>query len=233
MQVKNITSDSADIYFYGDIVNSAWDKWTEADTAPEDVLAILEQAKDKANLNIYVNSGGGSVFAGIAIFNILKRFQGFKTVYVDGLAASIASVIAMVGDKIVIPSNAFLMIHKPWNMAVGNSNDFRKTAEDLDRIEAGIMNIYAEKLKEGVDIATIQQMVNDETWLDGNSAANYFNVEVSQESAIAACVSDNFLKNYINVPQTLIVTQDNKEEVHNQVNFENEILKMKLQLELL
>ncbi|ULO10333.1 Clp protease ClpP [Paenibacillus sp. 19GGS1-52] len=235
MQIKNVTNDSADIYFYGDIVNSAWDKWTEADTAPEDVLAILEQAKDKPSLNIYVNSGGGSVFGGIAIYNILKRFQGFKTVYVDALAGSIASVIAMVGDRIIIPSNSYLMIHKPWNMAVGNSIDFRKMADDLDRIEAGIMNVYAEKLKEGVDIATIQQMVDAETWLNGNEAAKYFNIEVSEANDIAACISDNF-KNYINVPETLVVAEVEPEEVHSlevvQVD-EDEIIRMQMQLQLL
>ncbi|WP_330594436.1 Clp protease ClpP, partial [Clostridioides difficile] len=65
-------------------------------------------------MNIYINSGGGSVFAGMAIYNMLKRHEGFKTVYVDGIAASIASVIALAGDRVVIPQNAYFMIHKPW-----------------------------------------------------------------------------------------------------------------------
>ncbi|NGM81294.1 Clp protease ClpP [Paenibacillus sp. 7124] len=227
IQIKNLTQDSADIYFYGDIVNSLWDKWTEADTAPEDVLAVLDQAKDKSQLNIFINSGGGSVFAGIAIYNILKRYHGYKTVYVDGLAASIASVIAMAGDKIIIPANAYLMIHKPWNMLAGNSNDFRKVADDLDKIEVGIMNVYADKLKDGVDIEVIRQMVNEETWLDGNEAAKYFNIEIAEANNVAACISESF-KNYIHVPESL----SNSEEVHNEID-QNEILKMKLQLELL
>ncbi|MNB98320.1 ATP-dependent Clp protease proteolytic subunit 1 [compost metagenome] len=227
IQIKNLTQDSADIYFYGDIVNSLWDKWTEADTAPEDVLAVLDQAKDKSQLNIFINSGGGSVFAGIAIYNILRRFQGYKTVYVDGLAASIASVIAMAGDKIIIPANAYAMIHKPWNIVAGNSIDLRKMADDLDKIEEGILNIYASKLKEGVDIETIRQMVEAETWLNGNDAAQYFDIEVAEESNVAACISDNF-RNYIHVPESL----SNREDVHNEID-QNEILKMKLQLELL
>ncbi|PFA36786.1 Clp protease ClpP, partial [Bacillus cereus] len=70
-------------------------------------------------------------------------------VYVDGVAASIASVIVLAGDRVVVPSNAFLMIHKPWTVGVGNANDLRKMAEDLDNIESGIMNVYKENLKEG------------------------------------------------------------------------------------
>ena len=132
----------------------------------DDVKNMLGQLDDKSNLNIYVNSGGGSVFAGLAIYNMLKR-KGSKTVYVDGVAASIASVIALAGDRIVIPSNAFLMIHKPWTISAGNANDFRKMAEDLDHIESGILNVYKENLKDGIGIEEIQQLVDAETWLRG------------------------------------------------------------------
>ena len=74
-------------------------------------------------MNIYINSGGGSVFAGIAIYNMLKRYQGKKTVHVDALAGSIASVIAFAdSDMPTIPSNAYLMIHKPWAGCEGNAS---------------------------------------------------------------------------------------------------------------
>lgn len=150
LKIKNQSEQSADVYFYGDIVSSEWGKWEDTDTCPEDVRDFLTQVEGVKNLNIYVNSGGGSVFAGLAIYNMLKRNSAFKTVHVDGLAGSIASVIAMAGDKIVIPSNAFLMIHKPWSGIVGNSDDMRKTADDLEQIEQGILNVYAENLKEGL-----------------------------------------------------------------------------------
>lgn len=202
MQIKNQTDTSADIYFYGDIVSSEWGKWEDADTAPEDVRNFLKETEGVKDLNIYVNSGGGSVFAGLAIYNMLKRHQANKTVYVDGLAGSIASVIAMAGDKIVIPSNAFLMIHKPWTIAMGNANDFLKMAEDLEAIESGIINVYADNLKEGVDVEDIKQMVNDETWLNGLEAAEYFNIEVAEENKMVACVSDYF-KNYKHIPKSL------------------------------
>ncbi|WP_406589987.1 head maturation protease, ClpP-related [Bacillus atrophaeus] len=202
LKIKNQTDLAADIYFYGDIVSSEWGKWEDTDTCPEDVRAFLKQVEGVKTLNIYVNSGGGSVFAGLAIYNMLKRNSAHKTVYVDGLAGSIASVIAMAGDKIVIPSNAFLMIHKPWSMSMGNSNDLRKMADDLDLIEEGILNVYSENIKDGVDIEDIKQMVNDETWLNGKEASKYFNIEVTEENKLVACTSDYF-KNYEKLPKQL------------------------------
>ncbi|MFC0188228.1 head maturation protease, ClpP-related [Fictibacillus aquaticus] len=200
MEIKNQTSSSADLYFYGDIVSSEWGKWDNSDTCPEDIRSFLKDIEGVKNLNIYVNSGGGSVFAGLAIYNMLKRNQAHKTVYVDGLAGSIASVIALAGDRVIMPSNAFMMIHKPWSGMWGNSNDFRKVADDLDAIEGGILNVYAENLAEGADIEEIKQMVNEETWLNGNEAAKYFNIEVAAENQAVACVSDCF-KNYRNTPE--------------------------------
>ena len=232
LKIKNQSEQSADVYFYGDIVSSEWGKWENTDTCPEDVRDFLTQVEGVKNLNIYVNSGGGSVFAGLAIYNMLKRNSAFKTVHVDGLAGSIASVIAMAGDKIVIPSNAFLMIHKPWSGIVGNSDDMRKTADDLDQIEQGILNVYAENLKEGVDINTIKQMVNDETWLNGFEASKYFNVEVSQENEMVACTSDYF-KNYSKIPQQFTKPQNQPKETKNEQSQQNKINQMLIELSII
>ncbi len=199
MSVKNLTDTSAELYMYGDIESR---KFEDSDTVPEEVRDTLNRVKDVEQLNIYINSAGGDVFAGLAIYNMLKRHKGKKTVYVDGLAASMASAIALAGDKVIIPSNAFLMIHKPWSVAVGNANDFIKMAEDLEEIESGILNIYEENLAEGADMEEVKRMVANETWLNGNEAAKYFNVEVVEENRIAACASD-FLDKYYHVPDGL------------------------------
>jgi ATP-dependent protease ClpP protease subunit len=202
IEFKNSTDTKPqELYFYGDIVSDSWGKWSDEDTCPQDVQDILTQIDENKPLNIYINSGGGSVFAGLAIHNMLKRCQSQKTVYVDGLAGSIASVIAFCGDKLVMPSNAFLMIHKAWTLAVGNSNDLRKTADDLDRIESGIVNVYADNLVEGVDIETIKQMMEEETWLSGQEAAKYFNIELVEGNKAAASICD--LSNYKNIPKEL------------------------------
>lgn len=202
LQVKNETLTSADLYFYGDIVSDWWGTWTDADQYPEAIRDFLKEQEGKA-LNIYINSGGGSVFAGIAIYNMLLRHKGFKTVYVDGMAASIASVIALAGDRIIIPSNAFLMIHKPWSAECGNANDFRKMADDLDAIEEGIINVYADNLVEGVSIDEIRKLVDKETWLNGEEASKYFNIEVGEAKNYAAKLTDT-VASYGNVPHEII-----------------------------
>lgn len=199
--IKNAGINSAEIYFYGDIVSDSWEAWTDEDQYPDNIRNLLKEHEGKS-LDIYINSGGGSVFAGIAIYNILKRHSGNKTVHVDGLAASIASVIALAGDRVIIPRNAFLMIHKPWSCCIGNANDMVKQAEVLDTIEESILNIYEEHLREDVSRETIAAMVNEETWLTGEQAAEYFDIEVGEEKQIAACAD---LSRFKNAPKNIIV----------------------------
>jgi ATP-dependent Clp endopeptidase proteolytic subunit ClpP len=201
LEIKNFTDTTCDLYFYGDIVDSWLGAWDDTDQYPQAIKEFLDQAKDK-DINIYINSGGGSVFSGMAIYNMLKRHKGYKTVYIDGLAGSIASVIALAGDKVIIPSNAYFMIHKPWCSSAGNSNELREMANTLDKIEEGIINVYSENLAEGVDIEDIKAMVNDETWLTGIEASKYFNVEVANSVQAVACVSDYFDK-YNKVPSDI------------------------------
>ena len=208
---KNETATSADLYFYGDIVSDWWGAWQDEDQYPDAVKNFLAEHQGK-NLNIYINSGGGSVFAGIAIYNMLKRHNGKKTVFVDALAGSIASVIAFAGDRLVIPSNSFLMIHKPWASCVGNSDDLRKMADDLEAVETGILNIYEEHLKEGVSIDTIKEMLAAETWLNGQQAAEYFNVEIGEEKAIAAAVTEETKKFCKAIPEEILARKRAQEK---------------------
>lgn len=192
LEIKNMTDVSADLYFYGDIVSDWWGAWQNEDQYPDAIKNFLSQAEGK-DLNIYVNSGGGSVFAGMAIYNMIKR-HGEKNkvkVYVDGLAGSIASVIAFAGtEPPEIPSNAFLMIHKPWGAISGNADEMRKMADDLDKIQTGIMNVYEDHLAEGVTIEQVEALVNEETWLDGKEAAKYFNIAQTDAVDYVAAVGD-------------------------------------------
>ena len=192
LEIKNMTDVSADLYFYGDIVSDWWGAWQNEDQYPDAIKNFLSQAEGK-DLNVYVNSGGGSVFAGMAIYNMIKR-HGEKNkvkVYVDGLAGSIASVIAFAGtEPPEIPSNAFLMIHKPWGAISGNADEMRKMADDLDKIQTGIMNVYEDHLAEGVTIDQVEALVNAETWLDGKEAARYFNIAQTDAVDYVAAVGD-------------------------------------------
>ena len=235
LEIKNINGNSS-IRFDGDIVDSDWDKWNDTDSCPSDVLEALNGLS--GDLDIYINSGGGSVFSGMSIYNILSRYKGNKTVYVDGLAGSIASVIAMAGDKIIMPKNSFLMIHKPLCMVGGNANDFRKMADTLDTIEQGIINVYATKLKDGANIDDIKSMVNNETWLTGEQASQYFNIVVSEANNAIAFIRKNDFQNYLNdklqeskpaknpKQQISTPTVEDKE----QLELETELLKLELEL---
>lgn len=200
MEIKNKTETKAELYIYGDIVNSEWGRWEEEDHTPNSIKSILDEVKDVKNLDIFINSGGGSVFAGMAIYNILKRNTAFKTVYVDGLAASISSVIALAGDKVIIPKNAYFMIHKASAFAWGDSNEFDRMSNLLKTIEKGILNVYEDNLKEGVNIDEIKQFLEDETWFTGDEASRYFNIEVGEEIQAVACATELQFKN---IPENL------------------------------
>ncbi|MDU3722798.1 MAG: Clp protease ClpP [Clostridium celatum] len=220
LEIKNQTENSADLYFYGDIVSSWWGAWDDTDQYPEAVKNFLDGVKGK-DLNIHINSGGGSVFAGITIYNMLKNHSGFKTVYIDGLAASIASVIALAGDKVVMRTGSSLMIHKPmfgiWGMY--NSDEFRKMATDLDSIQECIMQVYKENIKDNVDIKTIEEMVNNETWMSSDEAEKYFKIEVETSLQAVACSSE-YLEKFCNIPKDVMRNRNELELF----NFDTELL---------
>lgn len=218
MTIKNQTDSSADLFFYGDIVSETWQsEWYEDDMAPGDVKKILDQLDGIENINIHINSGGGSVFGGIAIYNMLRRNNAHKTVYVDGLAASIASVIMMAGDEIVMPKNAIVMIHKPsasYFFTTKNADDLRKDAESLDTCQEAIMQTYMTKAK--VDKEEIEQKVNDETWLTGEEVAELFDVKVEEANDAVACAGSSMFFCYKNVPTNLTAKEKNAQRENEQ-----------------
>lgn len=201
-QVRNKTETSADLVFYGDIVADEWSKWSKEDKSPEEVLAALQECKDVSQLNIYMNSGGGNVFAGNAIYNRIMAHSAHKTVYIDGIAASIASVIALAGDEIVMPSNTYLMIHKASCMAWGNSNELRETADWLEEIEGSIVDTYMKNVADGVTQEDIVLKMADETWLKASEAAELFpKVRVVDEISISNHISDISALNFAKAPE--------------------------------
>lgn len=222
LEVKNVTETTADLYFYGDIVSSWWGAWDNTDQYPETVKNFLDNAKGK-NLNIYVNSGGGSVFAGITIYNMIKNYKGSKTVYIDGLAGSIASVIALAGDRVIMRTGSTFMIHKPLLCLWGgyNATDMTKMANDLDAIQRCIMQVYEENLRPGVSMDEIEKMVNAETWLSSDEASKYFNIEIEAGYEAVACASD-YLDKFSNNDQ---LRQKKKEQLLAQTKLK--LLKLK------
>ncbi len=205
IEIKNETETSADLCFFGDINSESlgeWQKYYPEDKAPKDVQDFLDQLDGVSKINVHINSGGGSVFGGIAIYNILKRYNAEITVYVEGLAASIASVIAMAGDTIIVPANAQMMIHKPSSFAWGNADDMRKEADILDGCQKVILNTYMQHAKEGITSEQIDAFINAETWKNGEEWQEFFDIEVSERNSAAACKSDYF-EQYKNLPKKL------------------------------
>ncbi len=205
IEIRNETETAADLCFFGDINSESlgeWQKYYPEDKAPKDVQDFLDQLDGVSKINVHINSGGGSVFGGIAIYNILKRHNAEITVYVEGLAASIASVIAMAGDRIIIPENAQMMIHKPSSITWGNADEMRKEADILDGCQKVILNTYMQHTKEGVTAEQINALIDAETWKNGREWQEFFNIEVSEKNNAAACVSDYF-EQYNKLPDEL------------------------------
>lgn len=174
---------AARIYIYGDIVADSGFKWSEDDVAPREIVDKLGVIGE-SDVDIFINSGGGNVFAGFAIYNAIKQLKGKKTVYIDGLAASIASVIAMAGDEIKVYGNSYMMIHRAWSSAAGNAAELRETADILERLDASILDIY--KTRFNVSEDKLKVMIDAETWLDGSECAGMLGAVLMGEQSAAA-----------------------------------------------
>lgn len=201
-RMEKVANDSADIYIEGEIVGQ---KWSDSDTSAKSFRDGLKELGNVKSLNVHVNSPGGSVFDGIAIYNMLKQHSAKVNIYVDGLAASIASVIAMSGDTIFMPSNSMMMIHQPWSFAMGNAKEMRKMAETLDSIAQSSIVTYLGKTGDKLTKDKLVEMMDEETWLTADEALEYgFADEVLDPVEIAASISPDLFKQFSNVPEFLL-----------------------------
>ncbi|WP_296969160.1 head maturation protease, ClpP-related [Tepidanaerobacter sp. EBM-38] len=215
---KNQDKKTGELTLYGEISS---DTWYGDEVTPKEFKADLDKLGDIDTLNIYINSSGGDVFAGQAIYSMLKRHKAHKNVYIDGLAASIASVVVMAGDTIYMPKNAMMMIHNPWTFGLGNADEFRKLAEDLDKIRESLIVAYEERSALTRD--EIIELMDDETWLTADECFEYgFCDVVEKEKQMAACIDKAILARYKNTPEEFL-TEEPKP---------NEQLKQKLLIEL-
>lgn len=191
------------IDIYGDIVADRFWKWSDDDRCPGEIADALKN-NPGAEVDIHINSTGGDAFAGMAIFNILKAHAGKKTVTVDGVAASAASVIAMAADpgELYVPKTAQLMVHRPWTSIWGaDEDDLSKAADMLKSVKESMIAAYMARAAEGVEETTIREIVDAETWMTGQKAMDYFDIKLTDASA-AACTSD-LLDRYANTPPEL------------------------------
>ena len=142
---------------------------------------------DGQHLHLRINSPGGSVVEGTAIYNALRRHKGGLTVHIDALAASMASVIAMAGAPVYIADNALLMIHNPWTVSMGDSDQLRREAALLDKLKDSLRNAYVRKT--GMEADRIAQMMDEETWLDAVEAVALGFADAIEEGVAAAATA--------------------------------------------
>lgn len=196
-EVRNATATAADIFIYDEIgvfgVTAA------------DVIVMLQGLK-VSTLNVHLNSPGGSVFDGLAIYNALNAHPASITVHIDGLAASIASVIAMAGDEIVMAENAMMMIHRPSVGMFGYADELRKQADVLDVLEGNLVAVYAART--GMPPEDVKAAMHAETWFTAAQAkANGFCSSVTAAKKVAAHFD---LSAFKNAPAPLPSSEDNK-----------------------
>lgn len=151
--------ESADLYIYNDIGMFG--------VRATDLIEQVNTVGAK-NLNVYINSYGGEVDEGVAIYNFLNRFVGQVNIHIDGIAASIASIIAMAGDKVIMPKSALMFVHNPWTIVAGNAGDLQKEAENLNKRRDALAGIYADKT--GKDAAEIAALMDAETLMTADEA---------------------------------------------------------------
>jgi ATP-dependent Clp protease, protease subunit len=184
----------ATVYIYDEI------SWFGVDAAVivKDIAAI-----EADTIHLRINSPGGSVFDGMAIYNSLKQHKAKVVTHIDGLAASIASIIALAGDEIVAGEGAYMMIHSPWAVVIGDAEDLRKEADLLDQMTGTFAEIYQNK--SGMKSDEVLDMMAAETWMTGAEALeNHFidRVETSEKAQNKAILFD--LSVFANTPDALL-----------------------------
>ena len=197
---------------------SIYDEIGDYGTSAKQFIDDLKSVGSK-DIIIRMNSVGGSVFDGLAIYNVLRSHKGYVNVKIEGLSASIASIIALAGDNIEMAENGFFMIHNPFGKSMGGAEDMRKTADLLDKIKQELVNIYSSKTQ--LSDETISNMMDEETWLTSQEAKEMGFIDTITEP-IKVAASFDFSK----------FTNVDSKEVNNRLQLITNIKKSKMTEEL-
>lgn len=199
-QLRNEGS-TAELLLYGSI----GEDWFGDGISAKQVLKDIAEVAGKP-LDVRINSGGGDAFEGVAVFNALDRREGGTTVYVDALAASAASVIAMAGDSIYMAPGSQMMVHNPWTFAYGEASELRRLAEVLDGVRDSLVDIYQLRTARPKD--DIQALMDAETWMTADQAVSEgFATEIDEDAPrIAAAAIPK--GRYRNAPELPVSDRD-------------------------
>lgn len=237
--------NSLDLYIYSDVKEDSYN-WIgeieQSNTSAKFFKEELEKHPETMQINVYINSRGGSVFEGTSIYNQLKRHPAHKTVYIDGFACSIASVIAMAGDDVIMPKNSMMMVHNMWMVTIGNPKELRKAADDLEAINEAGRQAYLTKAGDKLNEEKIIEMMDDETWLTAEEciqlglADRYADYDADMTNAVETLQKEDLniaqriryhkeLTNQLNQLTKNKSNQKNMNETNN-TNEKNKILKL-------
>lgn len=182
---------NTELTIYGDIVSM---KWFEDDVTHFDFAEELAKVATP-NITVRINSYGGEVGQGLGIYNLLKEWEGHVTTVCDGFACSAASVVFMAGKSRVMPKTSLLMIHNAWTTAEGDSEDFKKMADDLAKINEPLIESYV--IATGLPRSKIIKMMNEETWITADEAFEMGFATKVQEESFKASLESNTLFNLV------------------------------------
>lgn len=192
LNFKKVNESETELYIYGDIRKKDWiDSWLGTGQDTTDAFSLKDAliAVDTPNLTVRINSYGGSVSEGLAIYSLLSEFKGHLKTIVDGFACSAASVIFMAGQERVVPENGLLMIHNAWSYAEGDSNVMRKKAEDLEKITQPSVNIYVSK--SNLSEKEIKEKMDKEEWITSQEAFEWgFSTSQGRKEEMQALEAD-------------------------------------------
>ena len=198
--------ETADLSIYGDITSVPW---CDGDVSSASLSKQLEQLGDVTQLNVYINSYGGEVAEGVAIYNALKRHKAKVKTICDGFACSIASVIFMAGEERVMNEASMLMIHNAWTFAEGNAAELRKQADDLDKITK--LSIETYKAHSDLTEEEIVALMDAETWILPEEALEYgFATSIAKTEKSNA--SQNAMLQLFNIVKAYQETQDENDD---------------------
>lgn len=193
-QLKQSDESNTDLFVYGDITSL---KWEDSDIGAFDIAKELSEVTTES-LTVHINSYGGEVAQGLAMYNLLKQFKGNVTTVCDGFACSAASVVFMSGKSRIMNKASLLMVHNAWTYTYGNAEQLRKAADDLDKVTEPSIQAYMEET--GLSREAIVLLLKNETWLTPDEALEYgFATQIkgveamqsTQENLIYSLVTEN------------------------------------------
>ena len=225
VEVKNSATTGVDIYLYGDILSGTPSEYVTKqypdDKAPMQIQKALDDANGQA-VNFYINSGGGSVFGGQAIASMIKRYSGKTTAYIDGMCASIATVIAFATDEVFMSDSALFMYHKAWSVCFlyGNANEIKEQAGEqcklLDKIDDTLIETYKAHAKNDDAFAVIEKGLKSgkDNWLNADETVAMFNITKYESAQPVAFAKSEFTQ----LPEKYVKATTKKDKVKAKFN---------------